>query len=114
MEIKDPGAMEGSPLAAFTTPWAPVTGEGNRTFNARVLEMPPGTVTAIPTLPWAAIRAAGTLAVNCVSLTNVVGSGPPFHWTTAPARNPLPPTASVKPGPPRMTEPGLREVIAGG
>jgi hypothetical protein len=80
-----------------------------------VLEVPPpGTATVIPTLPLAEIRDAVTAAVNSVPPTNLVGSGTPAHWTAAPARNPLPPTTNVKPGPPTKTEPGLRVVMARG
>jgi hypothetical protein len=107
--------MEGSPLAAFTTAWLPDERAYDPTVNAMVLEPPPpGTATAIPTLPLAEIRDAATVAVNSLPPTNLVGSGTPAHWTAAPAGNPLPSTTSVKPGPPTKAEPGLREVITGG
>jgi len=47
-------------------------------------------------------------------LISVVGRADPFHWTTAPAENPLPLTVRVKAGPPAVAELGFKFVIAGG
>jgi hypothetical protein len=75
--------------------------------------LPPGSVTVMLTLPAAAIRLAGTGAVSCVPLTEVVLRDSPFHSTLAPERNPAPFTVSVKGAPPAVTEPGLKLVITG-
>ncbi|MGA2723439.1 MAG: hypothetical protein ABSG79_13635 [Bryobacteraceae bacterium] len=85
------------------------------TVNTAVFEVtPPGSTTAILTVPAEAIRPASTDAVNCVALTNVVGSVVPLHCTTAPETNPLPFTVSVKAAPPAGATFGLRLVIDGG
>ena len=43
-----------------------------------------GLVTVILAEPAVAIAEAGILAVNCIVVTNVVGSGDPFQLTVAP------------------------------
>lgn len=76
---------------------------------------PPGrgvnTVTA--GLPATAIFDAGTVAVNCVGLMNVVASGAPFQFTTEPLIKLLPVTVSVKPAVPATAVVGLMAVAAG-
>jgi hypothetical protein len=59
---------------------------------------------------------AGTDAVNCAVLTNVVASGEPFHITVAPGRNLVPLTVNVNAGTPSVAALGLRLVsmAAGG
>jgi hypothetical protein len=75
--------------------------------------LPPVFVTVMPALPPLAIRLAGTEAVNCVALTNVVVSPVPFQFTTAPLRKLVPFTVSVNAGPPAGVVAGLRLVIVG-
>src|SRR5205807_4525050 len=75
--------------------------------------VPSGFDTAMLALPTAAIRLAGTAALNCAALENVVDSGEPFHCTAAPERKPAPVTASVKAGPPTVVELGASDVITG-
>ena len=90
-----------------------------------VIEMPVGLIvklTAFETapppaavmlaLPAAAIRFAGTVALNCVALMDVVASGEPFHCTVAPETKPVPVTVNVKAAPPAVAEIGVIAVIA--
>jgi hypothetical protein len=68
------------------------------------------TVTAaVAALP---ISAAGTVAVNFVSLTNVVARGvvpaPVSQFTVAPEANPAPETVNVKSEPPAWVDTGER------
>ena len=51
---------------------------------------PPGLATVTAAVPVVAIKLAGTAAVNCVALTNVVVSAEPFHCTTLPETKALP------------------------
>lgn len=74
---------------------------------------PPGFATVTFALPAAAIRLAGTAAVNWLELTYVVDNGTPFHSTTALERKPDPFTASIKGGPPAMAKGGRRPEILG-
>ncbi len=62
--------------------------------------LPPVLIAVIFALPALAIKLAGTAAVNCVELTNVVVSAVPFHWTVAPDRKLVPLTVRVKAVPP--------------
>ena len=75
--------------------------------------IPPGFVTATNWLPGVPIRLAGTNAVNCAALTKVVAKAKLPIWAVAPERNPVPLTVRVKPGPPAVTELGLREAMEG-
>jgi hypothetical protein len=77
-------------------------------------ELAPGFVTTTLAVPAAAIRLAGTAAVSCVALTNVVASAVPFQPTAAPDTNPVPLTVSVKAGLVAVADDGLKLVIAGG
>jgi hypothetical protein len=77
-------------------------------------EVPPGFMTTTLAMPAAEIRFAGTAAVNCVALTNVVVSVVLFHFTRAPDTNPVPVTVSVKAGPVAVADDGLKLVIVGG
>jgi hypothetical protein len=75
---------------------------------------PPGLLTVIPAVPAFAVRLAGTTAVNCVALKNVVVSNVLLFQTTVdPARNPEPFTVSVSAGPPAVTELGLKLLSVG-
>jgi hypothetical protein len=56
---------------------------------------------------------AGTTAVNCVALTNVVVSATPFHSTTVPAMKLLPVSIRVNDAPPAVAEFGVREPNVG-
>jgi hypothetical protein len=82
--------------------------------NCAPLDVTPPELTVTFTVPALAIKAAETGAVNWLGLWTVVGRADPFHWTTAPARKPLPFTVSVKAEPLAVAEFGLREVMAGG
>jgi len=53
------------------------------------------TVTAAD--PWKAVSAAEIAAVSCVALTNVVGRGDPFQFTTRPFTKFVPFTVKVRP-----------------
>jgi hypothetical protein len=56
---------------------------------------------------------AGTEAVNCVALTNVVESAEPFHCAVEAGTNPAPLTIRVNVGPPAAAELGLKLLIVG-
>jgi hypothetical protein len=75
--------------------------------------LPPVFVTVILALPPLAISAAGTAAVTCMPLTNVVVSAAPFQFTTALLRKFVPFTVSVNAAPPAVAELGLRLVMVG-
>ena len=53
--------------------------------------------TVIAAVPGNAVSAAVIAAVSCVALTNVVGRGEPFQFTTSPLTKFVPLTVSVKP-----------------
>src|SRR5258708_5055402 len=63
--------------------------------------------------PGCASRLAGTAAVNCVGLPNVVVSESPFHCTVAPVTKFAPVTLSVNPAAPAVAEAGLSLSIPG-
>src|SRR5271163_2900430 len=73
-------------------------------------DVPPpgvGLKTVTEAVPAVAMSPAGTAAVNCVPLTNVVVSPVPFHCTTeTPLTKFVPVTVSVKPAPPAVAEVG--------
>jgi hypothetical protein len=100
--------MEREELAALTMPAGLTGGMGAATSNTRVSLRPAPSETATLAGPGLAISAAGTAAVNCVRLTNVVLSRDPFHTTAAVLLYPLPVTVSVKEGPPEAAEDGLK------
>src|SRR5438093_12620278 len=82
-----------------------------------MLEAPPpgvGFTTVIDAVPATAIFAAGTVAVSCELLTNVVASGVPFQLTVAPETKPVPLTVSVKSGPPGATAEGTSGWLTNG
>ncbi len=80
---------------------------------AAVDGLPPEFVTVMLALPMVVIRPAGTVAVSCVELPNVVLSADPFQFTTAPLMKFVPFTVSVKPAPPAVAEVGVRLLIVG-
>jgi hypothetical protein len=84
--------------------------------NVLVPDVPPpgvGLVTVTFAVPELAISLAGTAAVICVAVTNVVVSAAPFHFTTELARKPLPLTVSVNAAPPADALVGSSEAITG-
>src|ERR1035437_10546046 len=74
---------------------------------------PPGLVTVTCAIPTEAMSPAGTAAVNCVALTNVVVSAAPFHCTTDPETKPEPFTVTVNPPAPETAVDGDSEVSPG-
>jgi hypothetical protein len=77
------------------------------------VDVTPPLVTVIVAVPAEAIRLLVTVAVNWVTLKNVVTSTVPFHCTTAPAANPLPFTVNVNSPPPAVADGGLKLLIVG-
>lgn len=113
MDTRDPGAIDGSELAAFTmaTALTPVAGAGT-IENALGLEIaPPPFATATAASPGVAMSDAGSNAVNNVDELYVVAKGAPFQYTVALGRNPLPCTDSSNSGPPASADLGSRFVI---
>lgn len=67
-------------------------------FEAREGVVELETVTAaVPVLPGKAVSAGVITAVSCVGLTNVVGRGDPFQFTTSPFTKSVPFTINVRP-----------------
>ena len=82
MAISAPGAIAGSELAALTMPAELVAGTtGAVMVKGSAFDVAPSPVTVTLAVPAAAMRAAGTAAVNWDALTKVVASGAPFHCT---------------------------------
>src|SRR5262249_20432840 len=78
-------------------------------------DVPPhGVTTVIEAEPAETIREAGTVAVSCVPLTNVVVSGLPFHLTVEPETKLVPFTVNANCALPAVAQVGLSEVIVGG
>jgi hypothetical protein len=73
----------------------------------------PGLTTVTEAVPSSARSVAGTEAVSCVELTNVVVRAVPFQSTVEPLTKLAPLTVSVKPGPPSVAEAGLILVVVG-
>ncbi len=91
-----------------------IVGVGTLIANVAAAErLPPEFAAVTFTLPTLAIRPAGTAAVNCVALTNVVVRAVPFQSTLAPERKFVPLTVSVNAAPPARAEVGLRPVMVG-
>jgi len=72
---------------------------------------PPGFNTLMDALPSSHIRPTDTLAFSWVGLTNVVGSGAPFHKAVEPETKPVPLIVSVNAGPAAVTEAGFNEAM---
>jgi hypothetical protein len=84
--------------------------------NVTALEVPPpgvGLVTVILAVPALAMSLAGTCAVSCVALTNVVVSEAPPHLTTELEMKFAPLTVRVKAAPPTVAPVGDTEAIVG-
>src|SRR5882757_5089826 len=79
-------------------------------------EVPPagtGLVTVTCRLPPWALSAAGTVAVNCVELTNVVASALALKLTTAPETKFAPVTAKIEMAAPALACAGDKDVTVG-
>ena len=72
---------------------------------------PPGLATVMLDAPAAVISDAGTVAVNCVALTNVVVRVELFQRTAAPERKPWPLTVRVNCAPPAVAVAGVSDEI---
>src|SRR5947207_2937648 len=81
--------------------------------NGTLVEVTPPETTLTLALLAVTIRPAGTSAVNCVGLTNVVFKAVPFHCTVDDAAKPTPLIVNVSCGPPAGARFGLIESIAG-
>src|SRR3954468_22854588 len=76
-----------------------------------LLAAPSGLKTNTAAVPVVVIDSAGTCAVNWPALTNVVASGDPLKYATAPRRNPVPFTVSANPWPRANAKLGLSPEI---
>src|ERR1039457_4930005 len=114
--------MNPSPFTVMVKPGPPATAEvglmeemvGDTATIGKLKEFDwvnPGVDTVMEATPSTATKLAGTVAVNCVELTNTVGSAVPTHTTVEPETKRAPFTVSVKPGPPAIAWVGLRLVI---
>jgi hypothetical protein len=83
--------------------------------SVTALEVDAHPPTVIEAVPGVAMSAAGTVAVSCLVVTNVVTRGLPFQYTVSPWMKSLlgPFTVSVKSGPPAAMQVGLIELIVG-
>jgi len=83
--------------------------------SVAALDVAPHPPTVIEAVPGVAMSAAGTVAVSCLVVTNVVTSGLPFQYTVSPWMKSLlgPFTVNVKSGPPAAMQVGLIELIVG-
>jgi hypothetical protein len=92
------------------------TGTGVVIVNVSVFDVPPpgvGLITSTDAMPKNARSLAGTLAVNCVALTNVVASAAPFQCATELAMKFVPVRVNVNPTLPALAEFGESEVSVG-
>lgn len=92
------------PTAALFGMSEVITGTGSEPGTVSVkLKAPEGVVeletvtAAVPRVPGKAVSAGEIVAVSCVALTNVVGRGDPFQFTTSPSTKSVPFTVNVKP-----------------
>lgn len=93
---------------------APVlTGAAPLIVKLNADEAAPPAVTETAAVPAAVTRAAGTLAFNCLALTNEVASGVWFHTTVLPEANFVPVTVSTNAALPALAALGLSEVTVG-
>ena len=83
--------------------------------SVTALEVDAHPPTVIEAVPGVAMSEAGTVAVSCFELTNVVTRGLPFQYTVSPWMKSLlgPFTVNVKSGPPAAMQVGLIELIVG-
>ena len=103
-------------IACRGADWAKRTDGRHRAMvNVTALEVAPHPPTVIEAVPGVAMSAAGTVAVSCLVVTNVVTSGLPFQYTVSPWMKSLlgPFTVNVKSGPPAAMQVGLIELIVG-
>ncbi len=84
-----------------------IVGGGLMVKVAAVCDVTPLSITVTVAEPGAAMRVAGTAAVNWVALPKVVLSAVPFHCTIAPESKPEPVTVNVNPGAVAVAELGL-------
>jgi hypothetical protein len=84
-------------------------------FEAPEVVVELDTVTAaVPVTPGKAVSAGEIMALSCVELTNVVGRGDPFQFTTSPFTKSVPFTVSGKPVVPQYgVDDGTRLEIVG-
>jgi len=90
-------------------------GGGSAKFEAPEVVVELETVTAaVPVAPGKAVSAGEIMALSCVELTNVVGRGDPFQFTTRPSTKFVPFTVSGKPLVPQYgVDDGTRLEIVG-
>ena len=69
--------------------------------------------TVTEAVPAVAMSLAGTAAVNCVALPNVVTNAVPFHFTTEALMKLVPVTVNVKAAPAAVAEEGCSAVSVG-
>lgn len=107
---------EGPPPTAVVGDIDVSTGTGLLIVKVSAFEVPPpssGLNTVTGTVPTCKTSLAGTDAVNCVALTNVVVSATPFHITVEPLTKPLPFTVNVNVASPAVPNVGDSEVATG-
>jgi hypothetical protein len=90
-----------------------IAGGGCVTVKTAEEEIPETVLTLMPAVLAAAIRLAGTRAVNCVELMNVLGNSVDPHHKVQFEVKFVPFTVSVKALPPTYALAGLRLVIVG-
>ena len=91
-----------------------VGGGGGLMVNVDPAEVPPGVATVTLAVPAVAIRLAGTAAVSCLALTNVVVRAVVPQAAFAPETKFVPLIVRVKAAPPAVAELGLKLAIVGG
>jgi hypothetical protein len=92
------------------------TGTGVVIVNVSVFDVPPpgvGLITSTDAMPKKARSLAGTAAVNCVELTNVVASAAPFQCATELAMKFVPVSVIVNPTLPALADEGDSAVNVG-
>jgi len=95
IETSDPGAICGAPLAVLTIPAEVMKGPAGVTEKGSRLEKPDEVETERRIVPGCEIRRAAMTADSWLELSQVVGSGCPFHKRLAPGRKPLPLAVNV-------------------
>jgi hypothetical protein len=83
-------------------------GDAGLTVNVEAVELPLPVVTLTLAVPGLDNSVAGTPAASCVALTNVVFSGPPFHFAVAPETKFVPLIVIVSAAAPCVAELGLK------
>jgi hypothetical protein len=90
-----------------------IVGLGGRIVKLAAADVPPAVVTVTLAKPAAAIRPAGTGAVNLVEFATVVANAFVPHFAVAPETKFVPLMVSVKAAPPATAVLGLRLVMVG-